>query len=925
MSGAALNTSVISELLEGKNGVFRIPPWDRLSAFVTACATFSEAQGFPLEGPSGDLRHWRRAHGELVAKVDEFDSAGRGAGPGDTDGPAPAGPVLPVLAPPPAVPAGFTGRGKELDDLLALLDPSAGTGGPAVETVVVASMLGMGGMGKTTLGLAAAHEALRRGLFTGVLFLDLHGYDDGSLDAGQALDSVLRGLGTETDRIPPDTDQRTALYRAELAVRARAGERVLVLADNASAVGQVQDLVPAEGPHRLVVTSRDDFAAGLGARLVDLDVLAPEQAVELMDTALRLTLRGDERIAADPEGAARVAALCGYLPLALRIATAQLVAERGLKPGRLAGYLEDLGERLDLLEDGGRAVRTVLERSYRRLAPTHAELFRLLAVNPGPDLSTETAAVFTGVGKFKDVRARLIALSRASLIRQDPSTERWHMHDLVRAYAAEQAALHPQHTANAQRRLLAYYTGTADNASAHLKGTSPQGRGRHFAGRPDALAWLDAEHANLVAAVHAAYAVRTVGHDHIAHTLPGFLAPYLRLRHHLESRLEVAKVALEAARDCHSPAGEAILWSNLGNALQDLQRFEEAEQAHRTALGQYQALGDDGEATAWGNLGIALYKLRRFGDAEQAYCTALSQFQALNDRDGEAFTWGNLGIMMRYLWRLGEAEEAHRTALSLFQAIGERHSEPVAWDNLGTTLRLLRRLEEAEEAHRTALRLLQGLDDHAGKAFAWANLGTTLRSLQRREEAEEAHRTALGLFQSLNDHRNEPAAWTDLGTTLRSLGRLDEAEEAYRTALGLFQALDNHRGEAFAWTNLGTTLRLLRRLEEAEQAHRTALGLFQAVDDHAGEAVARSDLGVTLRATGDFERAVEVGERAVALFEELGDQYGLGEALGELATSLRAAGRPAEEVRARREASSAAYRAANAEDEAAKALEDADE
>ncbi|WP_052391560.1 tetratricopeptide repeat protein [Streptomyces sp. NRRL B-24484] len=764
--------------------------------------------------------------------------AGSGLHP-SSEGAAPA-----PLAPPPRVPEGFTGRDEELEDLLALLDPSPSAEREGGRAVVVASVLGMGGMGKTTLALAAGHAALKHGLFTGVLFLDLHGYDDNTLDTDQALDAALRALGTDPERIPAGTDQRAALYRSQLAARTRAGERVLVLADNACGAGQVEHLVPVGGPHRLLVTSRDDFAAILGARLVDLDVLDPARSIALMDTALHITLPEDGRIAADPEGAARVVKLCGHLPLALRIATAQLAADRFLAPGQLAQDLEDLGERLDVLEDGPRAVRTVLERSYRRLSPTHAELFRLLTVNPGPDLSTDSITVLTGIGKPREVRTGLVALSRASLVRQDPATGRWRMHDLVRAYATEQADTHPDRASVALRRLLEHYACSTWNADAFLgPRVSGGSRGLQFEDRAEALAWLDTERANLTAAVHTAHAT---GHLDVTQYLASYLGPYLNLRRLLEDHQDVARAALAAVQTGSDPNAEAAAWGSLGLALNDLRHFEEAEHAHRTAL---------------------------------------RQFQALNDQHGAALVWGNLGI----------------------------------------ALEGLRRFEEAEHAYRSSLRQLQALKDQHGETNAWTNLGSVLSEMRRFEEAEHACRTAIHQFEARSDHHRAALVWGNLGLTLKWLRRFEEAEDACRTAIHQFRIFDDQRGEAIAWTNLGDTLTELRRFEEAEHAYRTALHQFRIVDDQRGEAAAWTGIGIALRGVGEPTGAREAGEQAVALFHGLDDQCRLGEALDELADTLLAAGRPADEVRAMREKSATAYRAAGANDEAQKALEKADQ
>ncbi|MFI5534466.1 tetratricopeptide repeat protein, partial [Kitasatospora sp. NPDC051853] len=565
-----------------------------------------------------------------------------GASPADAPGrPLPesvgAGSGLTPLAPPPSLPAGFTGRDEDLEGLLNLLAPamdaeSGADVGDGTGAVVVASVLGMGGMGKTTLALALAHTALERGLFTGVLFLDLYGYDETPVDGTQALDTALRALDTDPERIPTETTQRAALYRAQLAARAAAGQRVLVLADNASDSEQVELLLPAaNGPHRMLVTSRDNLAPDLGARLVDLDVLSPEDAVALMDTALRTVRRGDDRVTADPMGSARVAELCGYLPLALRIAAAQL--GRTLKPAQLAKDLEDLGERLEVLEDRKDAVRTVLAGSYRRLPVPQAELFRLLAVNPGPDISTETAAALTGIGKIRDVRKRLDLLADASLIRQDPDTERWRMHDLVRAYATEQAAQHPQRSNAALTRLYEHYLRTLFAAGLHL-GPAEGGDRSRFTDRGAALAWLDAEHIGLVATVHS---TRTTGHSHATMDIASLLAEYLRLRRHLQDALDVADAAHQAAAALNDRRSEAGTWGNLGSALGDLRRFDEALTAHQNALNIHQGLGNrHGEAGAWNNLGTTLRYLKRFDEALTGHQNALNMHQGLGNRHGEA-------------------------------------------------------------------------------------------------------------------------------------------------------------------------------------------------------------------------------------------------------------------------------------------------
>ncbi len=112
----------------------------------------------------------------------------------------------------PALVAGFTGRETETAKITALLHPTGNAG-----AVVVSAMAGLAGVGKTALAVKAGHAARQAGWFPGgVLFVDLHGYDDGMVQPGQALDALLRALGVTADHIPPSAEERAGLYRSVL-------------------------------------------------------------------------------------------------------------------------------------------------------------------------------------------------------------------------------------------------------------------------------------------------------------------------------------------------------------------------------------------------------------------------------------------------------------------------------------------------------------------------------------------------------------------------------------------------------------------------------------------------------------------------------------------------------------------------------------
>lgn len=257
--------------------------------------------------------------------------------------------------------AGLIGRESDLAKLADLLDP-----GRATLPGLVAAVTGLAGVGKTTLAVEAGHAARERGWYQGgVLFIDLHGYDERPVEPGQALDALLRALGIPEQHIPPTLDGRAALYRSVLA---GISDPVLVFTDNASSEVQVRPLLPGSGPHKLLVTSRHTLA-GLSAQLVDVSILDKDASIGLVDAALQIARPEDDRIHRYPEAAARLAALCGGLPLALHITAALLKADLSFTPGELVDELAIEHQRLERLryEPDGLSVAAAFELSYRKL------------------------------------------------------------------------------------------------------------------------------------------------------------------------------------------------------------------------------------------------------------------------------------------------------------------------------------------------------------------------------------------------------------------------------------------------------------------------------------------------------------------------------------------------------------------------------
>jgi DNA-binding SARP family transcriptional activator/Tfp pilus assembly protein PilF len=656
-------------------------------------------------------------------------------------------PVVPRELPAPV--AGFAGRGGELATLTRLLDRSA----EQVPTAIVISAIGgTAGVGKTALAVHWAHQVAGR-FPDGQLYVNLRGYDpDQPVTAADVLARFLRALGVPGQDIPPDEDERAARYRSRLA-----GKRMLIVLDNARDEAQVRPLLPASPASLVLVTSRaqlSGLAAAEGARLLSLDVLAHEQAVQL------LTARtGSARAGAEPGAVAEIAGLCARLPLALAVAAARAAARPAFPLAALAAELRDAAGRLDALDAGDPAasVRAVFSWSYSQLSADAARMFRLLGLHPGPDISVPAAASLAATGQ-PQARRQLGELARAHLIAEHVPG-RYAFHDLLRAYAADRArATDPQpDRAAAAGRVLDHYLHTASRAAEVLNPAmelitlappSPGTVAGQIAGPRQALAWFEAEHEVLLAAVTLA---GHSGADSCAWQLPWAMMPFLRNRGHYQEWAAIQRTALAAATRAGDAAGQAVSGRLLAAACLELGDYDQAAGHFDSSLRLYRRLGDRRrEATARQDLGVLAERRGRYSDALGHQQQALRLSRAAGDKAGEAEALNNVGWCHGLLGDYRQARAFCRQALALCAETGHRRAEGHAWDSLGYAEQQLGNFGEAAACYQRALGIAREFGERWGEAETLAHLGDIRQAAGDLPRAVQAWRQALAILDDIH-------------------------------------------------------------------------------------------------------------------------------------------------------------------------------
>jgi DNA-binding SARP family transcriptional activator/tetratricopeptide (TPR) repeat protein len=658
-------------------------------------------------------------------------------------------PVVPRQLPPEV--SGFAGRSAEvrrLDECLEKYERVA-DGRPSVVVVT-----GMPGVGKTAL---AAHWARRVAdrFPDGQIWLDLGGYDRRApAKPQQSIVSMLHALGERVEGLPRDLAGRTGLYRSAVD-----GRRMLVVLDNANCADQVLPLIPGDARTFVLITSRNDLApliARAGAHPFRLDPLTAPDARQLLESRL-----GVERVNGEANAVSGIIDICYGLPLALAIVAARAAGRRDFPLRTIERHLRSVGNPLDRFAGPAAALdaRSVLSWSYRCLSPPAAHLFRRLGLVPTDDVSVEAAAALVDAAK-PQVRLRLDELAAAHLVAEH-LPNRFKVHDLLRAYAAELAAMHdpPEQRSADLHRMLDWLTRSVLNARPLLQPSDssvtppPSVTGAvsaeplSFGSERAATQWCDAERDNLVAGVDMAF---THGFDDLCWRLAYASWICLQLAGAWDDVLHSQETGLRAAQRLGEPNGQGHMLAGMATAYRSTGKTARALDAGHTALRIFSAAGNTtGAASAMNNL-CAIY--RDAGDYQQALrygSLAYTLEEAIEQPGNMAISVYQMAMTLLAAGRPHDAASYVSKALGLFRQIGHRRGEARGLQLAATVHTRLGRHAAAIEHYHAAVGIYRELADRPYEAAVLSALGDVLTESRRIPEGRDAWRSALAIYDEL--------------------------------------------------------------------------------------------------------------------------------------------------------------------------------
>jgi tetratricopeptide (TPR) repeat protein len=814
----------------------------------------------------------------------------------------------------------FIGRERELEELRSYLS----SGSTALIGQPVQAIYGLGGIGKTELAAEYAHR--HRHEYELVWWIRAEREE--AITA--ALFALAHRLGLRDAR-RNERDFSTGLVMDAL-ISGNPYERWLLIFDDARDASVIEKFVPQGREHgHVIITSRDIRWQALGIDGLDLKEFRPDETVQFLrkrvpalaavpvpsgadETAVAAAQAEDER---RRDGAVKLAAVLGNLPLAAEHAAAYLREQRVSVDEYLKMFAEDAHKTLGFDVDMRypRPVVSTWNLSMHALSPEAESLFRLLAFF-GPEPVAEELLrqgsvpgipePLRGVlGDVSKLRAALRELERYSLIQTDGVRNVVQMHKVVQQVTnsrlRRERPIRAADYRTVVHRLLAasdpgapgreesapIYERSREHilASEAHKSTDPAVRQliinqvhnlRRSGGYSEALALGEAalhewrtlfaqdDKLLLTLAVEVSMALRTSGRWQDAYQLDSFTLADLKRAYG-----ETDEVYLLSAR-------------NYGRDLSMLGRDVEALASDELLLPLYeQVFGPDSQETLYlrNNIAIGLRVVGRFEEALEHDAAVLAERErTLGDTDEQTLT--SRFAVARDLRRLGRYDEALDTIRAVRAAL-ERRNRP--WNLfrllVGAELSVcLRRIGLYEQARDEGENILERHIDLVGKEHRRTLVVATSLITDRRladdlDGAAELGEWVLDAWDrdAGPDHPNTHAAQVNLAAVLRERGQPERARELDEYALRGFidHYGEDHPNALVAKVNLASDLAALGAHQDARELDEAALSASTRVrgENHPSTLSIAANLVLDLEATGDQAAADKLRAETVPALE----------------------------------------------------------
>ncbi len=694
----------------------------------------------------------------------------------------------------------------------------------------VCCLLGMAGLGKTSLAIFIGNE-LRERFPDGVLWVQMD-----KTDLPAALSTVASAYQIDVGQFP-DVGSRSSKVRELLA-----NKQALLILDNATDDSQIRPLLPPDGQCAVLITSRrQDLAVADEAVRLHLTPFRPEKEES---AALFAQVLGPSFAAGQKETFDRMADLLGHLPLAVSIVANRLKHEPGWTAQQMLSRLQSDSRPLDLLVRGDQHVRRSFLSSYQTLTAADHTLFALLGLFAGETFAAEAVAavVQQSLAEAEDGLRRLYGASLLQVGRDG----RFQLHPLLRSFSQEQPQPNETHARYARYFMQLVQEKAADEAA------------------------LQAAHQDINAALYVGAAVGLA-----TAVIPAVIAfyPYLQHKGHLAEAAGLLGLAERLARELPSPKWLVQILQNLGYTKMKQGHPEEAETYYQEALTLAKAEGDGVQtAETLLKLGALAYRRSQFEDAAALYEEALAIARAHSANELIASLLANLGLIAASTGKLPTAIALYEEALPLARSTGNQPLTINLLQNLGNQLEAKGDFATAKSYFEEGLKLAEAQNDPELRSRMLGNLGSVACQLGNYAEAAAYFRSGLHLAEKNNLAIQVYRQQANLGRAAVLRGQHREANGHYREALALVKTLNFLEDQGMILNQAGDCYLAQDLYAEAETFYEEARQIAQAGNLTRVLPMSLFGLARVAAKRGNVSEAYRLGKESREILLEKGHQ-----------------------------------------------------
>ncbi|MFE3524141.1 tetratricopeptide repeat protein [Streptomyces sp. NPDC059161] len=745
----------------------------------------------------------------------------------------------------------FTGREEIFESISESLAANR-------ETPVIWVLSGMAGVGKTSIAIRAANRHSER-FPDGILYAKLAGAGSNPANANEVLVRFLKDLGVTLGEIPGDYESRVTAYRTLIATKA-----ILVVLDDAADTAQVNDLIPTSSSSAALITSRRPLATLPGALSTSVDVWTLDECTQFLKVIL-----GSDRIADSVAEVHELSEICGRLPLALRIAGAQLL-RRPLWPlARMVIRLCDEQRRLEVLRADDIAIRSVFATAYDSLTDVQSRIFRTVGLTLGFSFSVESVARLADADEYL-IEDALEDLADRHLISPDDVPGRFKIHDLMRLFAKERAVDQesPAAVSESVHRLLQWHLEVLEG------------------GNPSIREWVRHERSSLVAGVLLA---NEKNWDYLCWKTADHLANFHSVEGDYSDWILCNEAGLVAARRRGDREGEALMLGGLGQASRSLNRFNDARSYLEDALRVFREMKNlERCADVLWEIGKTSSSQWDVGRAMSAYSESVETYAALGNVSGQARALHALGHLCSAIGRHDEALKHFQEELALaIKASVNSNSLSTAYQGMASCLAAGGMLEESIDAYEKSISEAQAAGDQKALQIRLARKAGVLQRMGKADEASAIYEDSLRLAREQND--TSVIVWIlhALADNHEKAKEYEEADSLYADILniddidevpeGLINTLHCWADSYMRRENFDRAIELLERAQDTARQHDRVPELIEVLLCRSG----------ALQKNEDINEALSLAREAADIATSYGSAKHLARCLHRVGMSLR--------------------------------------